>query len=59
VDLYSATQTAVPLLTQFVLKLVGAHYRQVYFDTNRPIRETFGAAGFPAPEQRVLVRSRS
>jgi small conductance mechanosensitive channel len=25
------------------------HYWQVYFDTNRMIRETFGAAGFPAP----------
>jgi small conductance mechanosensitive channel len=33
------------------------HYWQVYFDTNRTIRETFGAAGFTAPEQRVLVRS--
>ena len=26
-------------------------------DTKRAIRETHGAAGFPAPEQRVLVRS--
>jgi len=25
------------------------HYWQVYFDTNRLIRETFGAAGYPAP----------
>jgi hypothetical protein len=25
--------------------------------TNRAIRETFGAAGFPAPEPRVLARS--
>ena len=25
------------------------HYWQVYFDTNRLIREAFGAAGFPAP----------
>ena len=25
------------------------HYGQVYFDTNRMIRETFGDAGFPAP----------
>jgi small conductance mechanosensitive channel len=25
------------------------HYWQVYFDTNRMIRETFGSAGFPAP----------
>ena len=26
-----------------------AHYWQVYFDTNRLIRESFGDAGFPAP----------
>jgi small conductance mechanosensitive channel len=32
-------------------------YWQVYFDTNRVIRETFGAAGFPPPEQPVVVRS--
>jgi small conductance mechanosensitive channel len=25
------------------------NYWQVYFDTNRMIREAFGAAGFPAP----------
>jgi small conductance mechanosensitive channel len=25
------------------------HYWQVYFDTNRLIRETFGEAGYPAP----------
>ncbi len=35
----------------------GDHYWQVYFDTNRTIRDTFGAAGFAAPEQRVLVRN--
>ena len=34
-----------------------AHYWQVYFDTNRTIRDTFGEAGLPVPEQRVLVRS--
>jgi small conductance mechanosensitive channel len=36
------------------------HYWQVYFDTNRVIRETFGAAGFPIPEQHfaVLVQNR-
>jgi small conductance mechanosensitive channel len=33
------------------------HYWQVYFDTNRLIRESFGDAGFPAPEQPVFVRS--
>ena len=33
------------------------HYWQVYFDTNRTIRETFATAGYPAPEQLVLVRS--
>jgi small conductance mechanosensitive channel len=32
------------------------HYWQVYFDTNRVIRDTFGDAGYPAPEQLVLVR---
>ncbi|HKA63591.1 MAG TPA: mechanosensitive ion channel family protein [Methylomirabilota bacterium] len=33
------------------------HYWQVYFDANRVIRETFGEAGFPAPEQNVFVRT--
>jgi small conductance mechanosensitive channel len=33
------------------------HYWQVYFDTNRVIREAFGEAGYPAPEQRMLVRN--
>jgi small-conductance mechanosensitive channel len=33
------------------------HYWQVYFDTNRVIREAFGEAGFPAPEQNVFVRT--
>jgi small conductance mechanosensitive channel len=32
------------------------HYWQVYFDTNRAIRESFGEAGFPAPEQHFAVR---
>lgn len=32
------------------------HYWQVYFDTNRAIREAFGEAGFPAPEQHFAVR---
>ena len=36
-----------------------ANYWQVYFDTNRIIRESFGAAGFPAPEQHFAVRSGS
>ena len=31
------------------------HYWQVYFDTNRAIRETFGEAGFPAAEQPIVV----
>ena len=103
----AVVQSAVPLLTSFVLKLVGAvalwiigrwlinlaarlivrslrypfdqtvagyigtagpvlavrpycagdDYWQVYFDTNRTIREVFGSAGFAAPEQRVRVRS--
>ena len=32
------------------------HYWQVYFDTNRMICETFGAAGYPAPEAHHFVR---
>jgi small conductance mechanosensitive channel len=34
----------------------GAHYGQVFFDTNRMIRETFDAAGFPAPVPRIVVQ---
>ena len=34
-----------------------ANYWQVYFDTNRAIREIFATAGYPAPEQLVLIRS--
>jgi small conductance mechanosensitive channel len=34
-----------------------AHYWQVYFDTNRVIRDAFGAAGFPAPESHVFLRN--
>ena len=35
-----------------------AHYWQVYFDTNRTIRETFGAAGYPAAEAHHFVRQK-
>ncbi|EXI92482.1 MAG: Small-conductance mechanosensitive channel [Candidatus Accumulibacter sp. BA-94] len=31
------------------------HYWQVYFDTNRTIRESLGAAGFPAPMPAQVV----
>ena len=31
------------------------HYWQVYFDTNRSIREVGGDANFPAPQQHVFV----
>ncbi len=34
-----------------------AHYWQVYFETNRIIRDTFGNAGFPVPEQHVHIRT--
>ncbi len=34
-----------------------AHYWQVYFETNRLIRDAFGNAGFPVPEQHVHVRT--
>jgi small conductance mechanosensitive channel len=33
-----------------------ADYWQVYFDTNRIIRDTFGGAGYPTPEAHVHVR---
>ncbi|MGH7931185.1 MAG: mechanosensitive ion channel family protein, partial [Candidatus Binatia bacterium] len=33
------------------------HYWQVYFDTNRIIRESFGDASFPVPEQHFAVRN--
>jgi small conductance mechanosensitive channel len=33
------------------------HYWQVYFDTNRAIRESFGSAGFPVPEQHLVLRN--
>ena len=33
------------------------NYWQVYFDTNRVIVETFGAAGYPVPEDRVRMVS--
>jgi small conductance mechanosensitive channel len=32
------------------------HYWQVYFDINRVISETFGAAGYPVPEEHVHTR---
>ena len=33
------------------------HYWQVYFDTNRLIRDTFAHARFPVPEQHYTVRA--
>ena len=35
------------------------HYWQVYFDTNKVIRESFGSAGYPVPEQHFVIRSQS
>ena len=32
------------------------HYWQVYFDTNRVIADTFGAAGYPVPESHVRMK---
>jgi len=32
-----------------------AHYWQVYFDTNRTIREAFGDAGYPVPDQHLAI----
>ena len=31
------------------------HYWQVYFDTNKAIREVGGTAGYPAPKQHFHV----
>jgi hypothetical protein len=31
----------------------------VYFDTNRVITETFGAAGYPVPESHVNIRHKA
>jgi small conductance mechanosensitive channel len=33
-----------------------AHYWQVYFDTNRVIRESFSESGFPVPQQHFQIR---
>jgi small conductance mechanosensitive channel len=33
------------------------HYWQVYFDTNHIIRQTFGEANFPIPEQHLALRN--
>ena len=35
------------------------HYWQVYFDTNRVISQTFGAAGYPVPESHVSMRQKA
>ena len=35
------------------------HYWQVYFDTNRAIVDTFGAAGYPIPEEHLRMRQAS
>jgi small conductance mechanosensitive channel len=32
------------------------HYWQVYFDVNRAISDTFGAAGYPVPESHVRMK---
>jgi small conductance mechanosensitive channel len=32
------------------------HYWQVYFDTNRAIRESFGEAGYPVPDRHYTIR---
>ncbi|MBD2251679.1 mechanosensitive ion channel family protein [Nostoc parmelioides] len=35
------------------------NYWQVYFDTNKIIKETFGQAGYPIPEQRYMFSGQS
>lgn len=58
--------TPAPIIEIFEFTLAGPmlvvrpfcaneHYWQVYFDTNRMIRNTFGEAGFPAPEHHHFV----
>jgi small conductance mechanosensitive channel len=32
------------------------HYWQVFYDTNKVIRDTFGAAGYPVAEAHLRVR---
>lgn len=34
------------------------HYWQVFFDTNKLIKETFGEAGFPAPTRQMTVQNK-
>ena len=36
-----------------------AHYWQVYFDTNRTIRETFGEAGYPAAQAYLQIQHKA
>ncbi|HKE41451.1 MAG TPA: mechanosensitive ion channel family protein [Casimicrobiaceae bacterium] len=36
-----------------------AHYWQVYFDTNRTIRETFGEAGYPAAQAYLQIHHKA
>ena len=35
------------------------HYWRVYFDTNKAITETFGAAGYPVPETHMVLRQKA
>ncbi len=35
------------------------HYWQVYFETNKTIRDTFGVAGYPAAEAHLFVRQKA
>ena len=35
------------------------HYWQVYFDTSKVIRESFGSAGYPVPEQHFVIRNQA
>ena len=34
------------------------HYWQVYFDTNKLLRDCFGDAGYPAQEQQITIRQK-
>jgi small conductance mechanosensitive channel len=54
VDLLQLTQAGPVLCVRPYCAV--AHYGQVLFDTNRMIRETFTAAGFPAPVGQIMIR---
>lgn len=62
-DIQAIITNLIETLSDFGLKILAVrpycnndHYWQVYFDTNRLIREAFGEAGYPNPEQYYAIR---